>query len=242
MSHNPIKTKINIIRTEANRRLVNCKDILKAYKHLDALKDQLIKSQYPEILIDEHIAKEIRYHLIKNKPNKPKKEYDYIFKVPFINENYTRTMKKHIRNLKINARVVEGSGFKLISVLKGKDRVPCECKICELGIHCQDRNFIYEATCNQCNEKYLGASARPAKKRLGEYESSIRLDSQTDRTTLAKHNFNIHNKVHNDIKKCYKCKVIDKGSDPVNTFIKEGIYIKNNNPKINEYQENGFYR
>ena len=99
-----------------------------------------------------------------------------------------------------------------------------------------------KATCLQCNGTYLGASARPAKNRIGEYESSIRLDSQTDRTTLAKHNFNIHNKVHKDIKNCFKFKVLDKGSDAVNTFILEGIHIKNKNPNINENQENGFYR
>ena len=99
-----------------------------------------------------------------------------------------------------------------------------------------------KATCNQCNGKYIGASARPAKERIGEYESSIRLDSQTDRTTLAKHNFNTHNKVHKDINNCYSFKVLDKGNDPVNTFIKEGIHIKTQNPDLNENKENGFYR
>ena len=242
MSHNPMKTKINIIKTEANRRLENCKDINKAYKHLDSLKDQLLKCQYPKILIEEHITKVIRAHLIKNKPTNNKKQYDYIFRVPYVNECYTRTMKKHIRDLDINARVVEGSGFKLISLLKGKDRAPCNCKICHLGINCQERNFVYQATCNLCNGIYIGASSRPAKERLGEYESSVRLDSQTDRTTLAKHNFNSHDKVHNDISKCFKFKIIDKGSDSVNTFIKEAIHIKDKHPDINENQENGFIK
>ena len=76
-------------------------------------------------------------------------------------------MKKHTKENEINARVVEGSGYKLISLLKGKDRVPCQCKICNLGIHCEERNFVYEATCKECEEIYVGASSRPAKKRLG---------------------------------------------------------------------------
>ena len=151
-------------------------------------------------------------------------------------------MKKHIKENEINARVVEGSGYKLISLLKGKDRVPCDCKICNLGINCQERNFVYEATCKQCDEIYVGASSRPAKKRLGEYESSIRLDSQTDRTTLGKHNKNVHGKKFNKLDQCYSFKILDRGKDPVNTFIREGIHLKIQSPKINEYQENGFYK
>ena len=120
--------------------------------------------------------------------------------------------------------------------------MPCNCKICKLGIHCQERNFVYEATCKQCNEIYVGASARQAKKRLGEYESSIRLDSQTNRTTLGKHNLNVHGKQHNNIHDCYSFKILDRGNDPINTFIREGIHLKIQNPQINENKENGFYR
>ena len=162
--------------------------------------------------------------------------------IPYISDAYTRTMKKHIRENKINARVVEGSGYKLISLLKGKDRAPCNCKICNLGIHCEERNFVYEATCKQCQEIYVGASGRQAKKRLGEYESSIRLDSQTNRTTLGKHNKNTHNKKFNNIDQCYSFKILDRGTDAVNTFIREGIHLQIQNPLINENKENGFNR
>ena len=151
-------------------------------------------------------------------------------------------MKKQIKENDINARVVEGSGFKLISLLKGKDRAPCNCKICNLGIHCQERNFVYEATCRECKEVYVGASGRPAKKRLGEYESSIRLDSQTNRTTLAKHNKNEHGKKSNKIEECYTFKILDRGKDAINTFIKEAIHLKIQAPQINENAENGFNR
>ena len=47
-SHNPIKTKINIVRTETHRRINNCKYIKDVYKHLDTLKSQLLKCQYPK--------------------------------------------------------------------------------------------------------------------------------------------------------------------------------------------------
>ena len=153
-------------------------------------------------------------------------------------------MKKHIRECNINARVVVGSGHKLISALKTTVN-NCTCKICELGIPCKARNFVYEAQCKLCPGIYVGASARPASSRIGGYVSSIRLDSQTDRTTLAKHNSEEHNKTHDQIKDCYTFKILDKGRDPVDTFICEAINIKMKNKKhtlLNTNLENGFMK
>ena len=76
----------------------------------------------------------------------------------------------------------------------------------------------------------------------GEYESSIRLDSQTNRTTLAKHNRNEHGKKSNKIEECYTFKILDRGKDAINTFIKEAIHLKIQAPQINENSENGFNR
>ena len=89
-----MQTKINIIRTEARRRLNNCKYTTNAYKHLDVLKLNLLDSGYPSHIIDEYIMKEIHRWLsppnntVKEKPN-----YEFILKIPFCNENYTRVIK-----------------------------------------------------------------------------------------------------------------------------------------------------
>ena len=73
-SHNPMKTKINIVRTEAIRRIENCKNIDDAYKHLDSLKQQLINCQYPSNFIDEHITKALRSSINKDK-NTPRPKH-----------------------------------------------------------------------------------------------------------------------------------------------------------------------
>ena len=75
-------------------------------------------------------------------------------------------------------------------------------------------------------------------------ESAVRLDSQTDRSRIAKHNFEAHNKESNDINKTFKFTMVDKGRDAVDTFIREALILKKGDPKkhINEYMENGFVR
>ena len=153
-------------------------------------------------------------------------------------------MKKHIKDLDINARVVVASGHKLISSLKSQHpkKGQCECIICQMGIKCSERNFVYEAKCQKCDKVYVGCSARPAKSRIMEHESAVRLDSQTKRSTLAKHNVEVHNKEDNDITKIYKFSKLDKGKDQVDAFIREGLIIKkgDQNKFINGMMENGF--
>ena len=120
----------------------------------------------------------------------------------------------------------------------------CNCLVCELGIKCHNRNFVYEAKCNKCDKLYIGGSSRPAKKRILEHESALRLDSQTERSSIAKHNLEAHNKESKDIKEMFKFTMVDKGKDGVDTFIREGIILKNRDQKlhINEMMENGFVR
>ena len=246
-SHNPLQTKINIIRTEARRRLNNCKVTMNAYKHLDELKIDLLKSGYPSHMIDKYIISEITYKIApRNLTPKEKPTFDFIFKIPYYTESYTRLMKKHIRDLNINARVVVASGHKLLSTIKSQhpSKGDCECTVCQLGIKCHNRNFVYQAECKGCDKVYVGGSSRPAKKRILEHASAVRLDSQTNRSSLAKHNLEIHEKENNDISKMFKFTILEKGKDGVDTFIREGLALKKGNQKnhINEMMENGFVR
>ena len=114
-----------------------------------------------------------------------------------------------------------------------------------MGIPCKTRNFIYHATCLPCknNSKdstYIGASARRAKESMSEYESGIRLPQQAERTTLGKHKVASHPNAPNEIEKCYKFKIIDKGFDSLDTFLREGIHIKNKGSSLNGKFNNGF--
>ena len=77
-----------------------------------------------------------------------------------------------------------------------------------------------------------------------EHESALRLDTQTDRSSIAKHNLEAHNKESNNIKEMFKFTMVDKGKDAVDTFIREGLILQKRDQKMhmNEMMENGFVR
>ena len=262
-SHSPMNIKINIIRTEANRIIRNCSKVAYIKKHLEALKTAFIKSGYPNNLIDRIILPEWQKvelglcgnKLIekmtedrKNKENrraeKEKEDKDkdtFILKVPYVSESYTRKMKSNIKGLGINAKVVVKPGRNLRSLVttKNKSKI-CNCNSCLMNIPCTTRNFVYQADCIHCGEQYIGASHRPGNKRLGEYESSLRLPQQNERTTLGRHKAEKHSNEKNELKSCFTFKVIDKGIDCTETFLKEGLHIKNKSAAINGKFNNGF--
>ena len=152
-------------------------------------------------------------------------------------------MKSIVNKIGINAKVVVQSGRKLKSYVSPKTHQKCGCKSCDLGINCKSRNYVYHATCLHCSEIYIGASARPdneKKGRISEYESSIRLPQQANRTTLGRHKMAKHPNTPLDIKTAYKFKVLDTASDPLETFLKEGLLIQKHRPQINEMALNGY--
>ena len=237
--------KSNIVKMEAERIIKNCSDIKMIYPHLDNLKTAFINSGYPNIFIDKIILPVIQRaelgKAIKIKEKPPPKEF--IIRLPFINEKFTRIAKAKIKKFNINARVVIKSGRKLKSHLTSKATQNCHCTPCELGIPCKLRNFVYHSTCLHCSESYVGASARPdidKKGRISEYESSLRLPQQNERTTLGRHKRDEHPNSSNNLKENFTFKIAATGTDALDTFLKESLLIKKIKPNINGKFNNGF--
>ena len=74
---------------------------------------------------------------------------------------------------------------------------------------------------------------------MSEYESSVRLPHQAKRTTLGRHISENHFG-NNNLKTSFKFSIIDKGKDSLECFLKEGLHIKNKNPRMNGKFNNGF--
>ena len=142
-------------------------------------------------------------------------------------------MKSNIRSLGINAKVIVTPGRNIESLVTTKPKHICNCTSCQMNIPCNIKNYIYQADCLHCGEIYIGATHRPGNKRLGEYESSLRFLNQNEHTTLGRHKFEKHEEEENNLKSSYKFKVLDKGKDCLETFLKEGMHIKNKSPAIN---------
>ena len=153
--------------------------------------------------------------------------------------------------------VVEQSGMPLQSLLRRKETHKCECISCLAGVPCNISKLVYRAECNECGEEYIGASCRPADKRIGEHEASIRC--KNNRTSLGKH-WKEHHPSESEsnstqgnrrprltkkekseaLNKAFTFGVVHKGRDNLETFILEGITIKDRSPKINNMNTNGF--
>ena len=264
-SHCPIIIKINLIKNEARRILQNCTFMVDSYKYLNNLRLHLLNSGYPLEFINSNISKIINEHCKPPRQKKDKEKFDYIIKVPFISEQFTRVVKSNIKKSGFKARVVVESGISLKDLTRNKINKPCSCLSCNVGVPCGLRNFVYKANCQKCNEEYIGCSYRPAKARIGEHESSVRNNNK--RTTLGQHmvehgqdeesdsgatssNENggrpIRDKNERDrvnaleLNKSYKFSIVRKCKDSLESFISEGLYIKEEKPKINNCIGNGY--
>ena len=113
-SHCAQRTKLNIIVSETKRVWENCSKTSYTWPHLEKLRANLIKSNYPPDIVAKTMSKEItslqRKVLTPSTPPVPKKQYDLIYKIPYVDEAFTRMVKKLLEEKKINARVVTVSG------------------------------------------------------------------------------------------------------------------------------------
>ena len=174
-----------------------------------------------------------------------------MLKIPYISDFYTRRVKKVVKNNNINARVVATPGQSVKSLLKSKTKVDCSCDYCERNMDCTIANYAYQATCRSCQKTYIGGSARPITERQNEHEASVRL--LNSRTTLGHHarshsteddktraaSLKGQRNVANLFEK-YCIKIIGQYRDPLETFINEGLLIKELNPGLNNIKSNGF--
>ena len=255
-SHCALSIKINIIKTEAYRIKKNCSRQDDIWPFLEKLRNDLTNSGYPEHLINSNILKGIQGNRYKENPQKP--TYDHVLKLPYINEGFTRIVKKIIKKSEINARVVVTSGRDVKSLIKPNKPKFCEspgCILCTNEIPCKSKNYVYKFTCNHCKDKndvkdkfYIGASRKVTVKRLKQHEASVR--RYNNRTTLGQHMMEAHkdlkppsfkNKVNfQNLFTHYKPEVIRYGKDCLDTFLKEGMEIKYQKPKLNQMMTNGF--
>ena len=210
------------------------------------MKRGFITSGYPEATNDSLILPilhkaESGLNNNNDMNSKKKEDHEFLLQIPFINDTFTRVTKSNNKRLGLKVKVVIQSGKKVKSIFPKNKPTTCDCYYCKiLNIPCKSRNFVYHAKCIQCNGEYIGGSARPGQERMAEYESEIRLPQQTQRTTLSRHRAEFHPNAPNKLEECYKFKILDKGKDPLQVFLKEGLHIQKHNPLINGKFNNGF--
>ena len=249
-SHCSLVTKTNIIRSETRRIVSNCKYQADSWEHLEKLKLHLIQnSGYPEETVTRHMLQALEKKG-SNTTTKPRPNLDYILKIPYINEGFTRKVNTTIKKLGISARVVTQAGRSVRSLINSPKEASCQCELCMADIDCSTRHYVYKAKCTKCGDLYVGASRRPIKGRISEHESSFRLNN--GRTSLGQHAAE-HRRMDNpkykpkagkrDFEtffKHFEFSIEERCKDTLDTFIREGLAIDRIKPKINNMCGNGF--
>lgn len=124
---------------------------------------------------------------------------------------------------------------------------PCNCPIHQADLQCNTRNVIYQATCQHCQGRYIGATARPLVHRISEHEASTRLGNS--RSTLGEHIRSAHPHVptgtrgvrdYEQFFRNFDFKIIGKGRDALGTFLRENQLIIDVQPELNIMKSNGF--
>ena len=177
----------------------------------------------------------------------------FILKIPYVNEALTRKIRTTTAKSSIPIRVVTTSGRTVKSEVKSalvrKVAPPptCNCRLHQAELPCNMRNVVYKATCRHCSQDYIGATARPLAKRVDEHEASQRLGN--NRSTLGKHLVTTHPsavtgvKYSRDFEKFfenYDFRVLERGRDSLDTFLRENLAIQRERPGLNQNQTNGF--
>ena len=240
LSHTPEQTKINIIISEARRIINNCSLREKAFPHLENLRQHLLNSNYPIRIINKYIT--LALDTPRPTPNL-NKEYSNCFflRIPYVNESFTRIIKKHAKASNLNIKVVVKAGINI------KDKVTsnpsnCNCLSCKNNFPCTARDMVYKAKCKHCNESYIGATGRPGKQRFKEHAASVRREN--DATSIGKHVLEKHPEIDlyetRDISNYFEFSILKHCKDTLQTFLSEDILIKTQKPLINNAMGNGF--
>jgi hypothetical protein len=207
-SHHPLNQKLGVVRTLMHRCDVVVSTEEKRLAEQKTITDSLKKCGYPSWVFKK-----------KPKPKEkvtsdPSSKHKHMVILPYVEglgEKLCRVYKKH------NISTV----FKPESTLRRllvapKDKLPtlsqCGC--------------VYQISCKECSDQYIGESGRPLKTRLKEHQKSVK--DLTPTSAVAAHAQNEQHHIDWE-----NIKIMDKEQNLVARKIKEAIHIRNFKPMMN---------
>ena len=123
-------------------------------------------------------------------------ENDINFKIPFVNDQCNRKIKKLIKKYKLPIKLINEFGHQSASHLGNNKgyRKDCPCNVCKdlqtCKYSCRDRFVVYRYTCIQCGDFYIGKTARMLKTRHHEHKKAI--ENKSCNSALYTHLMNKH--------------------------------------------------
>ena len=162
----------------------------------------------------------------KKTKRKHTKEDIMYFKFEYISDKINTQIKHISKKEGFNIRLAQRSKT-LRNVLKKHRPVRqgnCNMKNRNLNdeMKCLKKNVIYQMKCTKCNNTYIGSTIRPLHQRIREH-------LQTTTSSVYKHKIMCKGQ--------FSTNILATAKDTADLRLKEAIYIKKNNPSINNKQE-----
>ena len=210
------------------------------------IEEMLRENHYPEEAICR--AKEVS----RRRRQKPAKTYGSILKVPFVNDDLARDVRRTVRAYDRDIRVVFQRGRSLrdmlvssnldrpeciraVSQRKKKRGRPHECRACDAGMEdgkCMAKDVVYSMFCTLCDAEYVGETERCVRERFAEHYRQA--CASTSGTPWGMHYASHHHGQAPLAGKPFgKATILMKESSPVNRRIMEAIFIRERGPSVN---------
>ena len=183
----PEKSKINFIRNERKRIDDKCSTKATATKHQNMFDDILRLNGYPEGTINK--TKHSQNH--QKDPRPLNTEWSYL-KMPYVSERLNYKIANIFRKEGIPVRVTHKSYTLRRALSQNNTERTCtraNCPISNTNL-CLLRNVVYQITCNNCNQHYIGSTTRYVHDRVREHlnndSSSVKKQFQSAKTKFTK--------------------------------------------------------
>lgn len=174
-----------------------------------------------------------------NENKKIKFNTEGIIKIPYINDNTDRRIKKYLNENNLNLKIVHTATKKINHLTKPKnnelnENKKCNCDFCSYTggkLKCTEKNIVYKYECKLCKMIYIGKTDCMIKNRHSLHKHHFRHKNRN--SPMFEHHCNYHPERLINIEKSWKDYTIDiirRNHDPVNNAISEAIEIQRNIP------------
>ena len=166
----------------------------------------------------------------------PRKQVDdhFPFTIPFISDEFNGRVKKLLLKNHIPAHVVNAPQRTLQQFSAAPAHTacrPCTSKDCPAKDICRRSNVVYLATCQLCDEQYIGQTSRQLHVRAREHLRSAKQRSTT--TALGDH----YRQRHPNNTPSIGFKILRSSPDCLRLRILEAFEIKSRQPELNRKRE-----
>jgi len=99
-----------------------------------------------------------------------------VIKLPYLNENHSKEIKQILLKSNLNILPIFTPGQKLVDVLckTALENKQCKSKNCTYkDNNCITKDVIYELSCSECEDEYIGKTKRSLHTRINEHHTSI---------------------------------------------------------------------